>query len=212
MEGSMGKTKKSWERRKRPIQDRSQATVDYILEAAAQLFGEFGYEETTTNRVAERAGVSIGSVYQYFPSKEALLVALAEHHLEKAREKATTALRELREAGLAPEKFFRAYVGFVVDFNRSEEPLHDLFFEEGARSRRVVELVGEVNTVCAVEIEAYLKGLGLGDANPSLKAEILANMAGRMVHDLALDPPPGRTTAEYTEEIVAACLGYLGSS
>ena len=205
----MAKTNRGWERRKRPVQDRSQATVGYILEAAAQLFGESGYEGTTTNRVAERAGVSIGSVYQYFPSKEALLVALAERHLEEAREEATAALRGLREEGLAPEEFFRGFVAFVVDFNRSEEPLHGVFFEEGTRSRRIMELVGEINAACAAEVEVYLRELGLGGSDPSLKAMILANMAGRMVHDLALDPPLGHTTDECTKEVVNACLGYL---
>lgn len=208
----MAKTERGWERRKRPVQDRSQATVGYVLEAAAQLFGEFGYEQTTTNRVAERAGVSVGSVYQYFPSKEALLVALAERHLEEARDESAAALRGLREEGLAPEEFFRAFVGFVVEFNRGQEPLHDVFYEEVTRSRRVTELVEGINAACGAEIEVYLRERCLGGSDPALKAEILAYMAGRMVHDLALDPPPGRTTAEYAEQIATACLGYLGSS
>ena len=208
----MAKTERGWERRKRPVQGRSRATVGYVLESAAQLFSESGYEGTTTNQVAERAGVSIGSVYQYFPSKEALLVALAERHLEEAREESTAALRGLREEGLAPEEFFRAFIDFVVEFNRNQEPLHDVLYGEVTRSRRVMELVEEVNAACGVEVEVYLRERGLGGCDPPLKAEILANMAGRMVHELALDPPPGRNTAEYTEQIVAACLGYLWSS
>lgn len=51
-----------------------------ILTATAHILTEKGYDHFTTNRVAERAGVSIGSLYQYFPNKESLLLALAEHH------------------------------------------------------------------------------------------------------------------------------------
>ena len=67
--------------RKRPRQQRSQATWAAILDAATQLFQRLGYAGTTTNRVAELAGVSIGSLYQYFPDKDALLLALAERHI-----------------------------------------------------------------------------------------------------------------------------------
>jgi AcrR family transcriptional regulator len=67
--------------RKRPRQARSRETVDVILRAAAQVFATRGYAATTTNHIATRAGVSIGSLYEYFPSKDALLVALMEAHL-----------------------------------------------------------------------------------------------------------------------------------
>lgn len=208
----MVNTDRGWERRKRPIQGRSRATVGYILEAAAQLFGELGYGGTTTNHVAERAGVSIGSVYQYFPNKEALLLALAERHLEEARGEIAAALRRSREEGLEPEAFFRAFIEAVVEFHRSEESLHRLFFEEAPNTRRIWELVGTLEAACAAEVEVYLRGLGLGGADPALKSAVLVGMAGRLGHEMVLDPPPGTTSEACAEEIVAACLGYLGRS
>jgi AcrR family transcriptional regulator len=69
--------------RKKPIQKRSQATLESLLEASAQVFEERGYAACTTNRIAERAAVSIGTFYQYFPSKEAAAVVLLERHLEQ---------------------------------------------------------------------------------------------------------------------------------
>jgi AcrR family transcriptional regulator len=73
--------KQRLEPRKPPVQKRSKATVDDLLSAAAQVFEAHGYAAGTTNRIAERAGVSIGTLYQYFPSKEAIAVALLERHI-----------------------------------------------------------------------------------------------------------------------------------
>jgi AcrR family transcriptional regulator len=66
--------------RKLPEQDRSRATVETILAAAARILVRDGYDAFTTNRVAEKAGVSIGSLYQYFPNKDALLSELMRRH------------------------------------------------------------------------------------------------------------------------------------
>ena len=70
--------KKRFRPRKTPVQKRSQATVDAILDASAQVLRKKGYAKTTTNAIAERAGVSIGSLYEYFPNKEAVFAALKE--------------------------------------------------------------------------------------------------------------------------------------
>lgn len=64
--------------RKAPRQKRAQATVKAILEATAQLLVDIGYRKTSTNRIAERAGVSVGSLYQYFPNRESIVIALFE--------------------------------------------------------------------------------------------------------------------------------------
>ena len=67
--------------RKKPVQGRSRVTVDAILEAAARLFVRDGYANTTTNRIAELAGVSVGSLYEYFPNKASILLALLQRQV-----------------------------------------------------------------------------------------------------------------------------------
>src|SRR5262247_3195924 len=78
---SMPRTKRAKEAvapRKRPVQERSRSTVDVILEAAAQVLERDGYAAATTDLIAERAGVSIGTLYQYFPNKDSILLALTQ--------------------------------------------------------------------------------------------------------------------------------------
>jgi len=67
--------------KKLPSQERSRGSFDAVVDAATWLLPRLGFAGTTTNHVAERAGVSIGSVYMYFRSKEAIVAALIERHM-----------------------------------------------------------------------------------------------------------------------------------
>jgi AcrR family transcriptional regulator len=69
--------------RKSPVQARSAASVDAILQATIQVLLQAGKERLTTTRVALRAGVSVGTLYQYFPNKSALLQAALKRHLDE---------------------------------------------------------------------------------------------------------------------------------
>lgn len=69
--------------RKRPRQTRSQQTVDAIFQAAIQVLLAVGAEKLTTTRVADRAGVSVGTLYQYYPNKQALLYGVLDRHLSR---------------------------------------------------------------------------------------------------------------------------------
>jgi AcrR family transcriptional regulator len=100
------------ELRKSPRQRRSQATVAAIVEAAARILAESGGRGLTTNRIAARAGVSVGSLYQYFPNKHAVLRALLERELGRA-EAARPAL--LDDATRPPHERLRAAVDWHLD-------------------------------------------------------------------------------------------------
>jgi AcrR family transcriptional regulator len=88
--------------RRNPRQERSRITVAALLEAATRVFTEQGYARSTTNRIADAAGVSVGSLYQYFPDKLALLSALHERHLTVLMGAMTKACRTTAPAGLEP--------------------------------------------------------------------------------------------------------------
>jgi AcrR family transcriptional regulator len=80
--------------RRSPKQDRAKGTVEVILEAAAQILETGGPDALTTNTIAARAGVSVGSLYEYFPRKEAVLVALARRQLAGDRASFLTIVKE----------------------------------------------------------------------------------------------------------------------
>lgn len=82
--------------RNEPVQARSTARLSALLDAAAGIVDEIGYERLTTAMVAERAGASIGTVYRYFPDRIAVLQALAARNLERVLESATTAVLDPR--------------------------------------------------------------------------------------------------------------------
>lgn len=69
--------------RKKPVQARAQSTIHHILDASAQILNQTGEEEFTTNKVAVKAGVSIGSLYQYFPNKDSIISALMENFMQQ---------------------------------------------------------------------------------------------------------------------------------
>ena len=86
--------------RRDPAQERSRQTVDAIVEAAGQLLVEHGRIGVTTNVVAERAGASIGSVYQYFPNKEAIFASLQERHRDQVMPLIQHTIARLGDPGL----------------------------------------------------------------------------------------------------------------
>jgi DNA-binding transcriptional regulator YbjK len=85
--------------RPHPQQSRSSNRVDRLLEAAAEVIAEIGYESATTNAIAERAGVSIGSLYRYFPDKQAILRTLEHSHSERPSSSRPGAPSRSRQAG-----------------------------------------------------------------------------------------------------------------
>ncbi len=86
----------AYQPRKTPLQARSTVTVEALAEATIQVLLTVGLDRLTTNRVAERAGVSVGTLYQYFPNKQSLLFALLENHMVKVSEAVEMACDDAR--------------------------------------------------------------------------------------------------------------------
>src|ERR1700723_15981 len=103
----------AFEPRKTPIQARSTVTVEAISEAAIQVLLRHGAERLTTTRVADRAGVSVGTLYQYYPNKQSLLFAVLEHHLNNVAARVEAACESACHKPLA--EMIREMVEAFVD-------------------------------------------------------------------------------------------------
>src|SRR4029453_2574215 len=104
--------------RKQPVQDRAVFTVEAILEAATYILVRDGWNKFTTNRVAERAGVNIASVYQYFPNKESIVVELQRRHIDKARQNFPHVMPVLQS-----QRSLRAVLKIMIDAAVAEHRL-----------------------------------------------------------------------------------------
>lgn len=109
-------------RGKAPRQARSKATVDAIVEATGQVFERGGYRRTTAAKVAERAGVSVGSLYQYFPDKEAMIRAFFERRLGQDIELMQAVA--VRAADASPVALLRIAVEEMVSLYRRDRALY----------------------------------------------------------------------------------------
>jgi AcrR family transcriptional regulator len=110
----------AFEPRKTPVQTRAAVTVEAISEATIQVLLSHGGDRLTTTRVAERAGVSVGTLYQYYPNKESLLFAVLEDHMDKVTVAVETACESARYQPLAD--MIRTVVEAFVDakLNRTD--------------------------------------------------------------------------------------------
>ncbi|CAN7147603.1 TetR/AcrR family transcriptional regulator [Trinickia sp. LjRoot230] len=105
-----------------------------MIEATARILVKDGFDKTTTNRIAEKAGVSIGSLYQYFPSKEALVAAVAQRHNQDLMRVVRTALADV--AALPLEQAVRRLVAAAIDGHRVDPQLHRVLAEQIPRTGR----------------------------------------------------------------------------
>lgn len=121
--------------RKSASQDRSRATVDALVEATARILVKEGFDQASTNRIAARAGVSVGSLYQYFPSKEALVGAVTDRHNEQLRQLARDTLAQVRELPL--EQGVRKLVALGIKAHRIDPNLHRVLAEQIPRTGRL---------------------------------------------------------------------------
>lgn len=140
--------------RKKASQGRSRALVDTLIEATARILVREGFDKASTNRIAEKAGVSVGSLYQYFPSKEALVAAVMERHRQELLEVAREALAEV--ATLPLEQAVRKLVATGIKAHRIDPKLHRVLAEQIPRTGRL-EDIESFNREGYALLRAYLE-------------------------------------------------------
>lgn len=204
---SMNTKGKKTAARRRPRQLRARQTVEAVLDAVAKVLKRDGVEAVTTNRIAEVAGVSIGSVYQYFPDKRAIFVALHQRHIEQIDRLVETQLVE--NAGSSLDEVIRAIVEAMIDAHAPDPALYELMLTEvphrveGTRDF-AVRLHGAFRLAISAHAHELRKSLDLDKV-----VFVVTHMVESLSHGAVLRRPPGLSLADAREEIVSAVLAYL---
>lgn len=194
--------------RKTPRQRRSTETVEAILTAAAHILEKEGFEAATTNRVAVKAGVSIGSLYQYFPNKESLVRALNDRHTFEVLELLRKRFVEVREAPL--EASVKAIVRAMVEVHRVNPALHRVLVN-------IVPSIGGLAETRALEDAAaallaqflVARKAELRPLDPNLSAFMLVHAVEALTHAAVLERPELLKGDAFVDEASRMILGYL---
>jgi AcrR family transcriptional regulator len=196
--------------RKQPSQERSRVTVEVILDAAAQVFEARGYAEGTTNRIAERAGVSIGSVYEYFPNKDAIVVALAERELERERQDILKGVEAPGPGGL--DGLLRRFVEAVVGFHARSPALYRMLFDEAVHPPETHACVLRFEESLAHVLEAALREHRVAVEDPDLAAHLVVQTTESLAHRFVLRGIHELDQASFVDEVTRLLARYLGLS
>jgi AcrR family transcriptional regulator len=192
--------------RRIPQQERSRILVDAILTAGARVLAEDGYSRARTARIARVAGVSEGSLYQYFPTKDALVIAVMRRHVDRMMVTFEDGLPEL--AFLPLRQAVRGIVLRTLRAHDIDPALHRVLFRE-VRGRGRLPFPAQFDERLTAVIRGYLE-FHRHEVRPSdldLAARLLKAAVEAVADVLSAD---GATAFEAgAEETTALVLGYL---
>jgi AcrR family transcriptional regulator len=192
--------------RKQPKQERSQTTVEAILTATAHILIESGLEKFTTNRVAELAGVSIGSLYQYFPNKKALLFALAQQQAEQMMQLAQQHLTDVEN--LTIPEVIQQIVRAAIAAHSVNPRLNQVLHEQISRDE-VVPVGAEAQMENLLRSFLEERRDQLKPKNLDLTVFIVSRTIEALIQRAMLDRSAWMNHNELEKEITQLLSGYL---
>jgi AcrR family transcriptional regulator len=192
--------------RRDPVQPRAVATVAAITEAASRLLVERGYDRVSTNLIARRAGVSIGSLYQYFSGKEAIYAAIIDLHLAEMRIAGTHALQVLADPAVDFATALRRILDTLIDVHAGDDDLMRAIERElikvfpqwrGAKEDDE-ELVAALADIIAARRDCRT-------ADPQVAARLTFTLCQGVVKWLLHTAPPDTDPEPYLAQTVRVC-------
>lgn len=193
--------------RKRPRQRRSEDTRKRILEAAVEVFAQYGYVRGTTNRIAEWADISVGSLYQYHPNKDAIVVELAALHLDGG----IAAAKERHRTG-APESaedLMRSIVAVAIDNHRHDPQFLRVLIEQAPQSHELIARASELRHAAIKDMRQLLaECVDVNVVNKDVAAQLVVTTVELVVHHTLAAPGP-LAIADFESELVAMLSRYL---
>ncbi len=195
--------------RRVPQQSRGQRRIEAILDAAERLFAEIGYDATTTNAIAARAHTAIGSLYQFFPNKEAILRALVERFRDRLRAGLDAALGDVAaHAELPLEAAIDRVLDPLIALHASRAGILQVYFAQGGWGE-----LARAPRMLADEIVVRLEGI-LAQREPGLPAEkrrLHAQVVVEVVRALLplTSTPEGALREDVVAELKRVVRAYL---
>jgi AcrR family transcriptional regulator len=193
--------------RRQPQQRRSQQTVEAVLDAVAKLIKREGVTSVTTNRIAETAGVSIGSVYQYFPDKRAIYMALHKRHLDAVDELVKTTLVETAKGSL--EQAMRALIEALIEAHNPDSEMYEVMFSEiPHRADGTLDFSVRLHGIFRLAIASRSHEI-VGARDLDKVVFVVSHMVESLSHGAVLRRPKGISLTDAKDEIVRAVMAYL---
>jgi AcrR family transcriptional regulator len=195
------------DRRKSPRQARSLATIEALHLATIQVLERDGLGRCTTTRIAERAGVSVGSIYQYYPNRDALLAAVLEQHLNGVATAVATACREQRSKPLRQmvSGLVSAFLAAKLRDPRQSKALYSVAGERGG-----FELAARANAAIVRSIAEMLSTApdAFFDDPEAVATITISSIVGTVRIHLEGNSPQG-FEGMLEDELVISALAYL---
>ncbi len=195
--------------RRLPTQRRARQTVEAILDAVLRILKREGVAAVTTNRIAEVAGVSIGTLYQYFPDKTAIFAALHRRHVDQVDTLLQTAL--IAHASSSLEDLIRALIDTMVDAHTADPELHDLLMTQVPhRAGDTQDFALRLHPLFRVAIASKFDELK-SSRDLDTAAFIVTHLVESLSHGAAFRRPSSLSLDDAKYEATLAVLAYLWS-
>jgi AcrR family transcriptional regulator len=196
--------------RRVPSQARSEQTIRVIFEATAQVLNEYGETALTTNRIAQRAGVSVGTLYQYFDSKEAIVLSMLTRERGQVMGTLDQLLANIDSAETDPRMVLRVFVRRYVEAFGTGTPGRRALIRLAWKldsQQIIVQSLREASDRIALHIEKMKHPL-LRSPSPAM-AFVLTRLLAGVVRSASLENSPLLGTVEFEDTLVDACWGVM---
>lgn len=192
--------------RKRPTQARAMPTFDALVEACSRLLPELGYEKLTTNAIAERAGTSIGTLYEYFPSKDAIIAVVVERLVERVMARLGRDLEEI--LGSAESEPMQRWIGRIYDIIDEERALIAVLVQQVPYTRQLDVMKNLPETLLEFSERGRIAA-GIEMAKPAEALLLVNNLVSTTILQILLEPPENVSKDDVIRMLIAHVSALL---
>ncbi|MGD0279039.1 MAG: TetR/AcrR family transcriptional regulator [Smithella sp.] len=178
------------EPRKKPSQERSRKTMAAIYEAAVHIFADIGYADATTDQIAEKAGVSIGTLYHYFSGKEAILYGLWERHMDQIKTLTQDIEKDIRRQGFFDRGIVPILMHLVLELVSYDNMQNRLFVSPIGLPDTILQKRRELGLYIESAMEAVFRDVtNVRIENHKIGVHIIWATVQAVIHDYILLAP-----------------------